>query len=247
MTAGALAGRTIVVTRAAEQASALVERLDALGATVVEVPTIAVVDPADGGAALAAAVADVGAYDWVVVTSTNGAARYLAAVAAAGGNRGAGRLAVVGPGTAAVVRAAGLEPDLVPERFVAEGLLAVFPPGPGRVLVPQAAGARPVLVDGLRSNGWVVDAVVAYRTEPVPAPPELVERARAADAITFTSGSTVTGYVATAGLAGVPPVVVCIGPVTAAAAATAGLDVTAVAAEHTLDGLVAALTETFLS
>ena len=78
---GALADRTVVVTRAAEQASTLVERLRAGGATVVEVPTIAIADPADGGAALAAAVADLDGYDWVVLTSTNGAARYLGALA----------------------------------------------------------------------------------------------------------------------------------------------------------------------
>jgi uroporphyrinogen-III synthase len=247
MSAGALAGRTVVVTRAADQASALVARLTALGATVVEVPTITITDPPDGGAALAAAVADLDAYDWVVLTSTNGAARFLAAVAAVGDDRRARRLAVVGPGTAAAVRATGTEPDLAPERFVAEGLLAVFPPGPGRVLVPQAAGARPVLADGLRAAGWTVDTVVAYRTVATPAPPGVVDEARTADAVTFTSGSTVTGYVAAAGLAAVPPIVVCIGPVTAAAARAAGIGVSAVADEHTIDGLVAALEAVFLS
>ena len=246
-TAGALAGRSVVVTRAAEQASALVVRLTALGATVVEVPTIAVTDPLDGGAALAAAVADLASYDWVVLTSTNGVARFLTAAAVAGEDGQGWLLAVVGPGTALAARAAGVEPDLVPKRFVAEGLLAVFPSGPGRVLVPQAAGARPVLADGLRAAGWMVDTVVAYRTVPMPAPPAVIDRARAADAITFTSGSTVTGYVAAAGLSAVPPVVVCIGPVTAAVAAAAGIDVTAVAHEHTIDGLVAALAATFVS
>ncbi len=256
MTAGALAGRTVVVTRAAEQASELVTRLSALGATVVEVPTIAVVDPPDRGAALAAAVTDLASYDWVVLTSTNGAARFLSAVAAAGtdviaepdgGRRRSWRLAVVGPGTAAAVRASGIGPDLVPERFVAEGLLAVFPPGPGRVLLPQAAAARPVLAEGLRAAGWTVDTVVAYRTVPAPLALEMIEQARTADAITFTSGSTVTGFVAAAGAAGVPSVVVCIGPVTAAAAVAAGIEVTAVAGEHTIDGLVAALEGLFLS
>jgi uroporphyrinogen-III synthase len=234
---GALAGRAVVVTRAADQASALVERLRAAGATVVEVPTIAIADPDDGGAALAAAVADLDAYDWVVLTSTNGVARFLAAL-------GAERpppVAVVGPGTGAALRAAGIEPTLVPERFVAEGLLSVFPPGPGRVLLPQAEGARPVLADGLETAGWTVDAVVAYRTVPADAAPALLERARRADAITFTSGSTVTGYLAAAGADALPPVVVCIGPVTAATAETAGMTVSAVATEHTIDGLLAAL------
>jgi uroporphyrinogen-III synthase len=253
----------VVVTRAAEQASTLVGRLREKGATVIEVPTIAIAEPLDGGAALAAAVDHVDTYDWVVLTSTNGAARFLAALAASAagaadragpaglaGPAGAAdgdrptpavAVAVVGPGTAAAVRAAGIEPALVPERFVAEGLLAAFPPGPGRVLLPQAEAARPVLADGLAAAGWTVDAVVAYRTVAADVAPALLERARGADAITFTSGSTVTGYLAAAGAGAVPAVVACIGPVTADAATAAGIAVTAVAAEHTIDGLVAAL------
>jgi uroporphyrinogen-III synthase len=217
----------------------LVATLAHLGAIVVEVPTIAIGDAPDGGAALADAVAQIDRYDWVVLTSTNGAQRFLAAV---GGAVPAGvRVAVVGPGTADAVRAGGVEPDLLPERFVAEALLEVFPPGPGRVLLPQASVARPVLADGLRAAGWGVDAVVAYRTVAARPGPAVLERAAAADAITFTSGSTVTGYLAAAGPDGVPPVVVCIGPVTAASAEKAGLTVTAVAAEHTIDGLAAAV------
>ena len=155
---------------------------------------------------------------------------------------------MVGPGTAAAVRAAGIEPDLVPERFVAEGLLAVFPPGPGRVLLPQAEAARPVLADGLRAAGWTVDAVVAYRTVPRRCAPDVLERARGADAITFTSGSTVTGYVAAAGVGGRARRWSCASgrsrpPRRWPPAST----VTAVAAEHTIDGLVAALEATFLS
>ena len=87
----------------------------------------------------------------------------------------------------------------MPERFVAEGLLAVFPPGPGRVLLPQAEAARPVLADGLRRR-----RVDGRRRRGLPhrdrrRRPRCLERARGADAITFTSGSTVTGYVAAAG------------------------------------------------
>jgi uroporphyrinogen-III synthase len=234
---GTLAGRTVVVTRAAEQASTLVGRLRERGATVVEVPTIAIAEPADAGAALAAAISRLDDVDWVVLTSTNGADRFLAAL----GGRTSPPIAVVGPGTAAAVRAAGIEPALVPERFVAEGLLAAFPSGPGRVLLPQAEGARPVLAGGLRAAGWEVEAVVAYRTLTADPPPATIERARGADAITFTSGSTVTGYLAAAGAGAVPPVVVCIGPVTADAAEAAGLAVAAVATEHTIEGLVAAL------
>ena len=234
-----LEGRSVVVTRAAEQASRLAATLAHLGATVVEVPTIAVTDAPDGGAALRDAVARLDRFDWVVLTSTNGVARFLAAL---GDRPAAGvRVAVVGPGTAEALKAGGLEPALLPERFVAEALLEAFPPGPGRVLLPQASAARPVLAEGLRAAGWEVDAVVAYRTVPARPSPAVLERTAAADAITFTSGSTVSGYLAAAGPDAVPPVVVCIGPVTAGVATAAGLTVTAVAAEHTIDGLAAAV------
>jgi uroporphyrinogen-III synthase len=236
---GRLDGRTVVVTRAAEQASTLSARLRVLGATVVEVPTIEVVDPPDRGAALREAVARLDEYDWVVLTSVNGVRRFVAAGPAA-----PVRVAAVGPGTADALRVAAIEPALVPDRFVAEGLLEVFPRGPGRVLLAQAHAARPVLAGGLRTKGWTVDAVVAYSTAPARPAEKVVARARRADAITFTSGSTVRGYVDVAGVSAVPPVVVCIGRVTADAATAAGLGVTAVAHEHTLDGLVAALVET---
>ncbi|MEI2655244.1 MAG: uroporphyrinogen-III synthase [Microthrixaceae bacterium] len=104
-----LTGRRIVVTRAPAQASRLTDRLLAAGADVINVPTIAIADPPDGGAALAAAAAAVSTYDWVVLTSPNGAERFLDAVGDA--RRLAGvRLAVIGPGTAAVLRGTGWSP-----------------------------------------------------------------------------------------------------------------------------------------
>ena len=190
---------SVVVARAAEQAGGLVERLQALGADVVEVPVIAIVDPADGGAALVSAAARLVATDWVVVTSPNGARRLARALPAGRWPRPGPKLAVVGPGTAEACTELGLTVDLLPRRFVAEGLLDELPPGPGQVLVAQAEAARPVLVDGLRAKGWNVEAVVAYRTVPAAVEPALVGRAAQADAIVFTSGSTVRGYVAAAG------------------------------------------------
>ena len=138
--------------------------------------------------------------------------------------------------------------DLVPEEFVAESLLDAMPAGPtdrsGRVLLARAAVARDVLPDGLRARGWEVDVVEAYRTVPAAADPDVLAAAAAADAITFTSSSTVTHYLDLAGADQVPPTVVCIGPVTAETARSHGLGVTAVAAEHTIDGLVEVLTAT---
>jgi uroporphyrinogen-III synthase len=244
MSEGRLAGRRVVVTRAGEQVGRLRELLVAEGADVVEVPTIAVVDAADGGEGLRAAMRDL--WDWVVVTSPNGAER---AVAAAGGRAAAHavRWAVVGPGTADALSAHGIRPALVPERFVAEGLLEVFPRPPaeggGRVLVAQAAAARPVLVEGLRAAGWEVAAVVAYRTVPLVPPPEQLAAAATADAVLFTSGSTVDAFVRVAGVDGAAGRVVVIGPVTAAAAERNGLEVAAVASPHSLEGLVSATVE----
>ena len=237
-----LFGRRIVVTRARDQASELVGRLRALGAETVEVPTIGIADPADGGAALRAAVENMAAYHWTVFTSANAVERTMALVPDARAF-GAGRIAVVGAATAASLARHRLVADLVPERFVAEGLVAVFPEGPGRVLVPRAAVARDVLPDGLRSRGWEVDVVEAYRTVAVRPTPAQLEAAADGDAVMFTSSSTVTNYLAAVGADGVPPVVACIGPVTARTATEAGLRVDLVAPTSSVEGLVDALVE----
>jgi uroporphyrinogen-III synthase len=237
-----LAGRRVVVTRAGEQAGPLSVRLAAAGATVVELPTIAIVDPADGGAGLRSALRE--PWDWVVVTSPNGAAR---TVAAAGGRASALALAwaAVGPGTAAALAAAGVAPALVPERFVAEGLLESFPAPPvdhaGRVLLAQAEAARPVLADGLRKRGWEVTTVVAYRTVEVPPSADQAAAARDADAIAFTSASTARSFARGLGADRRVPPAVAIGPITADAARALGLEVAAVADPHTVEGLVDAL------
>lgn len=226
--------KRVVVPRAAHQAGALSERLRAAGLEPVEIPVIAIDEPDDSGEALRSALANLDSYDWLVVTSTNAASRIVAPASRT-------KVAAIGPGTADALCRAGVTVDLVPCRNVAEGLLSEIPAGPGRVLLPQADRARPVLARGLREKGWTVDAVVAYRTVPVEPPRDLLNAAMSADAIAFTSASTVTSYFESAGSDAVPAVVVCIGPVTAEAARAAGIDVTAVAEPHTLDGLVAAV------
>ena len=238
-----LFGRRVVVTRTRTQAGVLSARLRELGAAVEEVPVIRVEDPVDGGAALARAVAAVGSYDWVVLTSPNGAARFCAGLRD-GRDLAGVRLAAIGPGTAQVLAEHHLVADLVPERYVAEGLLEAFadPPGTGgRVLLARAAVARDVLPEGLRSRGWGVDVVPAYRTVPVELDEADVRRIAASDVVTFTSSSTVEHLVAAVGPDAVPPVVACIGPVTAATARELGLAVTVEAPVHTVDGLVDAL------
>lgn len=250
---GALFGRTVVVTRARAQASGLVRRLTDLGATVVELPVIAIEDAADSGAALAAAAdrAVDGAYEWMVLTSANAVTRLLDAL----GGRGlpaSTRWAAVGTSTARSLMERGVAPDLVPERAVSDALVEVFPrattPGTapgrgteeGRALFVRAERVRDVVVPGLAAKGWQVDEAVAYRTVAGDVDPDAAARAAVADAVAFTSSSTVERTVEVLGVAGVPPVVVSIGPVTSDAVRASGLEVTAEAAVHTLDGLVAA-------
>ena len=233
-----LAGRRVVITRATEQSGGdLAARLRVLGAEPVEVATIAIADPADGGAALRAAVR--GAPAWIVVTSANGAQRVLDAL----DDAHAARFAVVGPMTASVLERAGVTPALIPPRFVAESLVDAFPSGRGRVVVAQASAARDVVATGIREKGWDVIAVEAYSTVPVRPAADRIAAAKTAHAILFTSASTVRSFVDAAGADAVPPVVVCIGPVTAEAATSAGLRVAAVPDEHTVPAMLVALTE----
>lgn len=247
-----LSGRTVVILRAKAQSATLYAALVARGATVVEVAVLAIDAPADGGAALRDAIAHRARYDWIVLTSPNGVDAFAAARGNVADDDADVPIAVVGSGTAARLATYGLRASLVPERFVAEGLVDVFPVAPTgpptrRVLVAQAAAARDVVADGLRAKGWRVDPVVAYRSVAAPVAADAIARARTADAIAFTSASTVARFLDAAGCDAVAPVVACIGPVTAAAARERGIDVTVEADPHTIDGLVAALVAHFAS
>ncbi len=233
----------MAITRTRAQASGLAARLTELGADVVELPVIAVVDPADGGEALDRAVDRLaqGVYRWVACTSANAVARLLAAL----GDRvvpPSTRWAAIGTGTARALEDAGRSVDLVPEVSVAEALAGSFPDGHGgTVLFPRAETVRGALVAGLEAKGWVVDEVVAYRTVAGHPSTEALDAAARADAVAFTSSSTVEQGLALMGHRRMPPVVVTIGPITSDAARSAGLGVTAEASPHTIDGLVAAV------
>jgi uroporphyrinogen III methyltransferase/synthase len=239
-----LFGRRVVVTRAREQASDLVAALRAHGADTIEAPTIEIDEPADGGVALRQAAADVSTYDWVVFTSANAVRRFFPLLRDSRALGGV-QVAAIGPGTADVLAARHVVADLVPDRFVAEALIDAFPAPPGdgagRVLLPRAALAREVLPEALRAAGWHVDVVEAYRTRRAPVTDELRKAVSEADVITFTSSSTVTNFVDAFGSDAAPPIVTCIGPITAATARERGLRVDVEAEVHTIDGLVDAL------
>lgn len=240
-----LFGQRVVVTRAREQASVLKSRLIDEGASVIELPTIVIDDPDDGGDALRRAAAQIRGYGWVVLTSANGAERLLRCLNDAR-DLGGLQVAAIGPGTAEVLSRAGVRADLIPSHYVAESLLDAFPkavePG-GRVLLARAAVARDVLPDGLRGLGWNVDVVEAYRTRTAQPGEAALDDAAAADIITFTSSSTVERYLDLAGDRRHPPLVACIGPVTAATARERGLVVDVEARVHSIDGLVDAIVD----
>jgi uroporphyrinogen III methyltransferase/synthase len=253
-----LHGRVVVVTRPREQAGRFRALLEDAGARVLTVPIIAI-EPPESWAPLDRALADLGRYHFVVLTSVNGVEmvrRRLAATGRAVDALRAARVAAIGPATAEALGALGVTPELVPEEYVAEGLAAglrrLVRPG-DRVLLPRAARTRDVLVRELEAMGAVVDEVAAYRTRPAVEDAGSLRDALAGgevDVVTFTSSSTVThfaelfapGELARA-MAGVT--VACIGPVTRATAAEHGLRADIVPDAYTVPALARAIAAHF--
>jgi uroporphyrinogen-III synthase len=202
-----------IVTRPRAQAQPLVAALEALGVEVVECPLIEIERTSDEPV-------DAAGYDWLIVTSPNGADE----IAKRG--RNLPRVAAVGPGTAEALRAHGIEPAFVPVESSQDGLLREFPQPAGRVLFTAAEGARRGPIDALGA-----DFVPLYRTRLLtPDPPD-------GDVVVLASGSAARAY---AGVGGGAPAVT-IGPETTRAARSVGLEVVAEAETHDLAGLVAAV------
>lgn len=229
-----LSGRSVVVTRARAQASALAARLRELGALVIEAPAIRT-DP------LPVELPDPKSFDLVCVTSPNGATRLLEEVRDARALAGP-TIAAIGPGTARALRAGGIEPDIVPERAVAESLVDALADVPvRRALIARAEEGRDVLLDALRERGAEVVVAPLYRTVAEPLADDVRDAALAADYATFTSASSVRSFLDAAGGAISGPRLVSIGPATSAALREAGLEPDVEAPIHTPDGLVDAL------
>ncbi len=249
-----LSGRTVVVTRSGPRAVGLVDAFQRAGARTLEMPLTMQADPADGGAALRGAAAQVGTYQWVVFTSANAVHRFMGELRDAR-SLGTALVAAVGPQTAAELRQSGVEPDLVPSDHRAQGLIDEFPDSSAdapssRILFPCADMAPSTIVDGLSRKGWQVRRVEAYRTVNLPAPePALMAQVAQADAVTFTAASSVAAYFALRLPGGdplpVPPLVMCIGPTTAEAARAMGMTGVQEAPEASSAGIVAALVATF--
>jgi uroporphyrinogen-III synthase len=250
-----LEGRRVVVTRRPEQASALVEGLEALGATVLAVPAIEIAPPEDPGP-LDDALKRLRDFDGLLLTSPNAVASIASRLQALGlppEDLATVEVAVVGTATAAELgrRFPSLPAPLHPEHdFRAEALLARIVAGDvtgRRYLLPASDRARDVLGAGLEAAGAAVERVVAYRTV---TPANLVEAVSAAldahpDLAVFASPSAVEALVSAAAnrVSSVPAAV--IGPVTEAAARAAGLRVVAVASPSTTEGLLSAVSRCF--
>ncbi|HZU25434.1 MAG TPA: uroporphyrinogen-III C-methyltransferase [Bryobacteraceae bacterium] len=245
-----LFGRRIVITRAAAQASELRNKLHALGAEVLELPVISLEAPPDPRP-LEEAIARLSAYDWLIFTSTNGVRFFTEALDRSKLDMRAtrARICAIGPATARALAELHLKVDLMPDRYVAESLVAAFDGVDlqgSRVLIPRAAVARDLIPLALAKAGAQVDVVEAYRNV-VPADAEerareILRGARRPDWITFTSSSTVNNFLEIAGREALNGLrVASIGPVTSETLRANGVAVDVEAAEFTIDGLLAAI------
>lgn len=250
-----LFGQRVVVTRARDQAGPLTRRFQDLGAEVLELPTIKIVPPQQHED-LVDAVLGIGSYDWLVFTSANGVAMFFELffktfedVRAIGGVK----IAAVGPGTAAPLKALHLRVDLMPEehlgRKIADALARYESLENLKVLLLRAEAANRDLPRALEALGAIVDDVACYRTvaeteDPAGAGARLL--AAGAEWVVFTSGSTVEHFHARFDLPQVlrrfPSLrLASIGPETSKALQALGLQPAVEAKEHTLEGLVKAI------
>ena len=245
-----LLGKRIVVTRTRKQASALCNKLRALGAQVIELPTIRIEPPSDLRE-FAELVQDAHIYDWIVFTSANGVEAFFDIFFKLYDDAreiGGARIAAIGPATAQRVKDFHLHVDLQPDEFVAEAVLRELKKQGSienlRILLVRAEKARDVLPKELSAAGAILDEAFAYRTVPETRDASGARRQLAqdgADLITFTSSSTVENFLAL----GLPwpkgMRIASIGPITSKTVRDRGLKVDVEARRHDIDGLVQAI------
>jgi len=242
-----LEGKTVLVTRAREQAEALCRRLEALGARPVLLPLIDVFPPSDL-AAVDRALARLEEFDWLVFTSANGV-RFFRERWKSPSLPERLRIAAIGPATAAALEREGLPVHAVPREFRGESLPEALGPLAGkRVLLARADIGREETAAAFAAAGAIVEDVAFYRVGPATPDPEGLAALRAGvDVLTFTSPSTVRSFVSILGeearTLARSSLVACIGPVTAEAAREAGLPVHLQPADYTVDGLLEALAQ----
>jgi uroporphyrinogen III methyltransferase/synthase len=247
-----LKGKSIVITRAKEQARSFSRKLKAFGARVIEFPTIKFAPPEDWSE-VDKAISNLSHYDWLIFTSVNGVRFFFARLEEKGLDFSPLReisIAAIGPATAKEIEGRELKVSYIPENYVAESIVKGFKKyelSGKRALLPRAEKARELIPEKLREEGMEVDVVTVYRT--LPERKNASEMARMikngeVDLITFTSSSTVRNFVEVlkekldlkSSLSQVK--IACIGPVTAKTARELGLKVDILAEEFTIDGLI---------
>lgn len=247
-----LAGRRVLVTRAAHQAGKLSEALRAKGAEPVEVPVLEI-GPPDDFSPLDRALRQLDSYDWLILTSANTVRAIVERSGSVGTRLGPPeelRVAAIGSATAQAAREAGFHVAVVPERYVAESLveaLTAKQPIGGKILLARAAIARDVIPDALRGAGAIVDVVDAYQNRMPDGAPEQLREALAAgiDAATFTSSSSVLHLADAARASGLAfplagVAAISIGPITSQTLREAGWQPAIEATRSDIPGLVAA-------
>jgi len=276
-TARPLAGKRILVTRTREQASSFSDRLRKLGAIPFEFPIIRIAPPLDwqplDDALRHLCGTTFAYYDWLVFTSVNGVESVFERLNEFGLSlpiAGITRVAAIGPATAAALARYGVQADVVPGEYIAEGVAAALIEDAQlrgtslagkRILLPRAAVARNVLVSELKAAGAIVQEVAAYRTLPVSSDDtkglEVLRLLQAGELhiLTFTSSSTVRNFMLwltgsapavaeklrDSAAGGTLPIIACIGPITAQTARELGLHPQIEATTFTIDGLIEAI------
>ncbi|HEV3376368.1 MAG TPA: uroporphyrinogen-III synthase, partial [Thermoleophilaceae bacterium] len=232
-----LHGQVVAVTRARAQASGLATRLRELGAEVLETPAIRI-EPRT------VLLARPERYDLICFTSANGVRVYFEALGSDARAFAGVTVAAIGPGTAAELERHGIRADIVPERFVAEGLLEALPDVDGKsVLVARAAKARDALPDGLRKRGASVHVVPLYDTVAEPVSDSQRRALEGATYVTFSSSSTVHYFLDALGALPDGARAVSIGPITSETLREHGIEPQVEATQHDIDGLVHAILE----
>jgi uroporphyrinogen III methyltransferase/synthase len=245
-----LHGKKVVVTRTRSQASELSKQLTGLGAEVLEIPTIKIEHP-DDKQEFVEGVGQVHTYDWLVFSSPNGVERFFDAFFSVYDDArsiGGVRIAAVGPGTAKKVNEYRLAVDLIPETYIAEGLVQSFSDNEHienqTVLWVRGAEARDTIQTGLSALGAIVDECIAYKTVPEFDDPNGAKERFAtegADVITFVSSSAAKHFFALNMPFPENCKVASIGPVTSATLEVIGKPASLQAKEHNIDGLVEAV------
>jgi uroporphyrinogen III methyltransferase/synthase len=245
-----------LVTRPEDQAADFIRALSELGAQCLLFPTIKIIPPATWKG-LDRAIEGLSRYDWILFTSVNGVKYFLERLLVASKDvrhlKGI-KIGVIGPKTTAALMDRGISPDIIPDKYWAEGIVEVlerYPIEGKRILLPRPAIARDYIPKKLESLGAIVDVVEAYQTvKPEYSKDQLGELFNngTIDMITFTSPSTVTNFLdlfeGTSIYKELSKVeVACIGPITAQKATEIGLKVNIVPDEYTVNALTRAIVE----